>query len=273
MKKIFLLFTVLLCFTACSLEPRIDASSEESMQKSIASVMKELDFEEQEKFQEALKVIMFSGVNSLSDLATMGQNIEITKGAFQAKIDGKSAKEVINLAEEIRRKRVDRNQDQTKINSTNHKNIVNKLVEEGESETHQKLLNEAVNVSLKSIKDIEGDYGQRYVQVEIVFENISDKNIKGVKGVAVFDDIFGDTIKSVQLSSDEPILKGSTYSYQGSIRVNQFISQDLKLANTPIDKIQFSFQVETVLFADDEENISKNVSGVAVSADDFLNNK
>ncbi len=273
MKKIILVLVVLLSITACDIQPRIDASSEEGMQKSIAKVMKELDLDEQEKFQEALKIIMFSGVSNLMDLAAMGQNMEVTKGAFQAKVDGKSVTEIIQIAEEIRKKKESGNYRGTENNFTNNENLVDKLAEEGKSQTHQKLLNEAVKVSLKSIKAVQGDYSQKYVQVSIAFDNVSDKDIRGVKGIAVFDDIFGDTIKTVRLSSDEPILKGNTYLYEGSIDINQFSDEDLKLARTPKEKIQFSFQVETILYADNKKNFSKDVSGVPVSAEDFIGDK
>lgn len=105
MKKIFLLLFVLFSFTSCSIEKRIDASSEGTMQKSIAAVMKELQPPEQDKFEESLKIIMFSGIKNFADIAAMGQNTEIMKGAFQAKVDGKTAQEIIQLAESIKNKR------------------------------------------------------------------------------------------------------------------------------------------------------------------------
>lgn len=101
MNKWILLLVLSLIVSACFSEPKIDASSDEKMQKSIAAVMKDLNETQQKDFEDALQIIMLSNVDSLKDLAMIGQNEAVSKGIFQAKIDGKTATEIIQMAQKI----------------------------------------------------------------------------------------------------------------------------------------------------------------------------
>jgi len=96
-KSLYLLF-VFLAFTACNTEPRIDASSEENMQQSIAKIMKELNSQTQKDFEDSLRIIMFGEIENIYDLAKVGHNQTVEKAVFQAKIDGKTANEIIGMA-------------------------------------------------------------------------------------------------------------------------------------------------------------------------------
>lgn len=257
MKQVFLLIFVLVSLTACNSERKIDASTEDSMQKSIKLIMQRMDSDEQKEFEEALQIIMFGGIDNLMGLIAMGNNIEVAKGAFQAKVDGKTAKEILALAEGIKTAN-QKNNKEDKTPSTQAKrvpvgsNIFEEISENAHKKAHNKLLEETLQVSLESIKTISGDFGRKYSSVEIIFKNSSGKNIKGVKGTAVFKDIFGDTIKKARISSDAPIKADESFTYKGALEINQFISDDLKLSSTPKEKIQFSFEPDVILFEDDE---------------------
>ena len=54
----------------------------------------------------------------------------------------------------------------------------------------------------------------------------------------------------IGLSLDEQIPAGEMITYTGYVDINQYTDNDVKLANTSIDKIQFKFDTELVLFED-----------------------
>ena len=278
MKKILLVLFVLFAFlfapsnsVAWPLEKKIDASSEEKLQESVSSLIKNMDAEEQKRFLEALQTIMFADVNDLSDIVALGQNMEVTKGVFYGRIDGKSADEIIAMADEISAKG-------QKVEETNvHKNagnIIDSIENEGKEKTIKELYEETLVAKLQSMKVQERNYSH-YIDIGIRFENLSDRNIRGVKGVATFKDIFGDTIKQVKLSMDHGIPAKSVYLYDGSIEINQFDDSAISLAGKDIEKIQFSFDPEIILFESNNpgKDTSESKSGKAVSAEEFLKNR
>mgnify|MGYP007056009361 CR=1 FL=1 len=63
--------------------------------------MKELEPDQQKNFSQSLKIIMFGDVENIMDLASIGQNTAIFKGIFQAKVDGKTAQEIVEMANKI----------------------------------------------------------------------------------------------------------------------------------------------------------------------------
>lgn len=80
--------------------------------------------------------------------------------------------------------------------------------------------------------------------------NTTDKDIEGVKGEVTFLDIFGDEIKSVNLSYDEGIPRGESVLYKASIDFNQFMNEDAKLRQTPLEKLKVKFEVEGIVYKD-----------------------
>lgn len=88
------------------------------------------------------------------------------------------------------------------------------------------------------------------IYFEIAFENKGVKDISGVKGVAHFNDMFGDNIKSLSLSYDEGVKVDQMALYKASTNFNQFMSEDKALLSTDISKIKFTFEPQVVLFAD-----------------------
>ncbi|MBV1889276.1 MAG: hypothetical protein KUG67_03425 [Proteobacteria bacterium] len=276
MRNILVLF-FLLTITSCSAEKRIDASNEDNMKKSIAEIMKDLEPDEQERFEKSLMAIMFGGVSNLFDLAALGKSPEVAKGTFYGKVDGKTAHEIITLADSIKSEK--QNKPKMHISSKlNTPTIAVQVQENGKEQIKEEMYNQAIQVSLESIETTKGDY-KRYIEVKIKFVNLSDRNIKGIKGIASFKDIFGDTIKNISLSSDEGINSKDSYIYRGSISINQFSNADNKLATTAKNKIQFSFKPEIILFEKentvivDEYNPREEKTGTAVSAEDFLSNR
>jgi hypothetical protein len=97
-------------------------------------------------------------------------------------------------------------------------------------------------------------YAERFndrVTFVIAIKNNSPKNIAGVKGVIVFQDMFGSPIKRMNLSLDESIpARGEKIFDRYYMDVNQFESEDQKLAGTDLQKMKVIFEPEMIVFAD-----------------------
>ncbi|WP_429023793.1 hypothetical protein [Aeromonas allosaccharophila] len=87
-----------------------------------------------------------------------------------------------------------------------------------------------------------------FFEVQIAFKNNTQDKIIGVRGVVVFKDVFGDTIKSINLSNDGDIQAGATVIYNGTMDYNQFMDDDKKLRNTDKSKLIFEWIPDTYLF-------------------------
>jgi hypothetical protein len=88
------------------------------------------------------------------------------------------------------------------------------------------------------------------IKIKLGIKNNSSKNLVGIKGSTLFDDIFGDKILNINFSIDENIAAGATAIYSGVIDYNQFIAGHKKLINTESEKIKFSWQPAVYLFDD-----------------------
>ena len=107
-----------------------------------------------------------------------------------------------------------------------------------------------LSVALVSKRNVDGEYGQKYVSLELAFENKTTKDIQGVKGVLKVNDIFGDPIESISFSYDKGVAAGKTSIYKGGVDINQFMDRDKKLWNTDLDKLKADFETSMILFKD-----------------------
>lgn len=125
-----------------------------------------------------------------------------------------------------------------------------------ELEIQRAKLNDAINVIFVSHEFIKGEYSfQDKILFNIKFINNSGKNITGTKGVTIFSDKFGDVIKRIELKNDfnengGKLEAGKEFTFVGNMDVNQFINEDVKLAETPTSDLKFTYEPETVLFED-----------------------
>ena len=95
--KTLALGVVLSLLTGCG-EPKLDTSSDEAMTASIEKIVAELPLEEQEKFKQAVVGIYL--VNAMSSVAS-GVSADEANTKMNEKLDGKTAKEVFAIANEI----------------------------------------------------------------------------------------------------------------------------------------------------------------------------
>jgi hypothetical protein len=121
---------------------------------------------------------------------------------------------------------------------------------EAEQKRKQEEFAQMLSEVVVSKKNVEGEFGQNYVTMEMAFENKTDKDIQGVKGTLKVTDIFGDLIRNIQFSYDRGIAAKKATTYKGDIRINRFDGKDLKLYNTDFDKLKTSFETETIIFKD-----------------------
>jgi hypothetical protein len=113
MRKLILGLTfIALTLTACS--KKIDASTDEAMKSSVEEIKNSLSDEKKEKFTSALQLVMLSDIN-LGDLMNGKTSVDEGLSGIKAKIDGKSADEIIRLAEEIRAEQERKKKEQAKI--------------------------------------------------------------------------------------------------------------------------------------------------------------
>lgn len=99
------------------------------------------------------------------------------------------------------------------------------------------------------------------VHIKIAFENKGQKEISGIKGIAIFKDMFGDDLLSTEIKVDDNIAPGKKIIWSGSKHYNQFDKEDIAFATADPDKIKFEFRPTTIIFKDgtqvSEEKISE----------------
>jgi len=115
-------------------------------------------------------------------------------------------------------------------------------------------MNSAVDAVLLTFKFVPADAGaKRYsdsFDIAVGFRNKTDKEISGVKGIVLLKDMFGETIKTVRLSNDQPVPAKGKSIYRGSIDYNQFIDSDKKLRSMDYKKMKFEWSPEIYVFDD-----------------------
>jgi len=122
---------------------------------------------------------------------------------------------------------------------------------EAERKAKQEEFAKLLSVVLVSKKNSMGEYSQRWVRLELAYENKSDKDIQGVKGLLTLNDLFGDKILNVRWSYDAGVAaKQTTVERKSGIDINQFKDSHMKLWNTDFDKLKSSFEVSTIIFKD-----------------------
>jgi hypothetical protein len=97
--RLLLFAAVSLTLAGCGGAPKLDASSDDSLKDSIASAKDSLSPEEREEFEDALKIIAFSDVDNLFELAADPESIQ---RQLKDKVDGKTPHEIIAEAKAIK---------------------------------------------------------------------------------------------------------------------------------------------------------------------------
>jgi adenylate cyclase len=98
--KYILVVLLISLVTACG-TPKLDTSTDETIETSAQNIMSELSIEDQERFKKSLV-----GIYTIGALSSMGSNksADEIQSSVNAKLNGKTAEEIFKLAEEISQK-------------------------------------------------------------------------------------------------------------------------------------------------------------------------
>lgn len=84
--------------------PKIDATTDETMKKTIEVVRASLPENKREAFNDALKTVMFSQIDMGDLIASGSSGVNLVEGKVKQALHGKTGEEVIALAEQIKKK-------------------------------------------------------------------------------------------------------------------------------------------------------------------------
>jgi hypothetical protein len=100
----------------------------------------------------------------------------------------------------------------------------------------------------KGVAKIEG---KDFTKFDIKITNKSDQVITAVKGRFVVANAFGDHLKNYNLKFDDANIKpGQTIKITRYWGYDKAIQEDQKIKQTPLSKLDISYQPEMVLYAD-----------------------
>lgn len=223
MYKKVLVFIFFLLLTACSNVKETMYSSET---KDIVSKTNDLTKEEKDLFQSA---VTFAKDNDVD-------------------LDGKEVSKIIldekkRLEDEKKRLEEERKKEEEKKKELQRK-----------KEEEKQKLKDAIQITFynKSVIPANSDAWQfsDVITFDFTFKNMTNKDIKGFKGLAIFNDLFGDNIKKIKVSYDEVINAETEVDWQGAIEINEFMDNDIKLRDIEFDNLQFDFDMDTIIFSD-----------------------
>lgn len=122
---------------------------------------------------------------------------------------------------------------------------------EAECKAKQEAFVKMLSVALVAKRNKLGEYDQRMVLLDLAYENKSDKDIAGVKGMLHLNDMFGDKIMNIRWSFDEGVGAKQTAVERGNgIKINQFMDDHMKLWSADSAKIKANYEVQTIVFKD-----------------------
>jgi len=113
----------------------------------------------------------------------------------------------------------------------------------------QKIVITSMKKGFRAANYYAGEF-QDFITFEIAFENKTDKDIRGVKGIVSFYDIFNEKIKDIEISYDKGINKHSQKIWNAQIEFNPFIDSDVKLKNTEGGNLSYEWKPTVIIYED-----------------------
>lgn len=115
-----------------------------------------------------------------------------------------------------------------------------------------RLMGEALATTLTKL-EVQGatsdSYGQ-FIYMHVAFQNRGAKPIAGVKGIAIIRDMFGDTVARRRISYDKGIPVNGSKPLRELVGATRVDPADRRLAETPIEKLKFTFEPSVIIFDD-----------------------
>ena len=111
-------------------------------------------------------------------------------------------------------------------------------------------------VSVTEKESIPEDHGawrfSDYVRLSIQIDNLSNRSIKGIQGILVVKDMFGEEFLRINcdLTDKDIPANGSITITDLYMDINQFFANHLKLFNTAYEDLQFEYIIKNILFTD-----------------------
>jgi len=93
------------------------------------------------------------------------------------------------------------------------------------------------------------DY-EDFITYKFIIKNKSNKNIRAIKGNITFENLFDETIKSLNFVYDQPIKVGDEVNYNAQTDYNQFNDSDKALRNKDLKDIKVIWKPEKIIFED-----------------------
>ena len=122
---------------------------------------------------------------------------------------------------------------------------------ESERKAKQYEFAKLLSVAVTAKRNSTGEYDQRLVLLDVAFENKGTKDIAGVKSLLRITDMFGDKVIDLKWSFDDGVDAGKTFVEKGSgLKINKFMDDHMKLWNSDLEKLKFSFEVQKIIFKD-----------------------
>ena len=110
-------------------------------------------------------------------------------------------------------------------------------------------LNANVSVVLQDKTFVPDEFFSK-LSFKLNITNKGDKAIKGVQGRLIFKDVFDNEMQSIRVSYDNSIPAGSSKVWEGSIGYSDSSEEDVKLKNTAITDLKYTWDTDTIVYED-----------------------
>lgn len=92
---------------------------------------------------------------------------------------------------------------------------------------------------------------EKQITLRFSIKNLSDKDIRAISGVAIFNDLLGNEIMRLRLNYDNRMVRSNSSNlYAAGIDYNQFMDDHQLLRSKSFDDIKFEFEMNKILFSD-----------------------
>lgn len=91
-----------------------------------------------------------------------------------------------------------------------------------------------------------------FVELVCKIENMTDKEIKGVEGELIVNDLFGKQIVTIgwDITGENIPANGSITQTGYGLEINEFMDDHMKLYNTDYDDLKFDYKVKQIVYID-----------------------
>ncbi|MEY8338196.1 hypothetical protein AALB16_09250 [Lachnospiraceae bacterium 62-35] len=91
-----------------------------------------------------------------------------------------------------------------------------------------------------------------FVELVCKIENMTDKDIKGIEGGLIVNDLFGKQIITIgwDITGEDIPANGFIRQKDYGIEINEFIDTHMKLYNTDYDDLRFEYKVKQIVYTD-----------------------